>query len=480
MDEDKDKPRPEPPPERESVTEHRARGVAYRATAAHYRLLDEKDGKPKASLFHVSYVRTDVKDGRRRPVTFIFNGGPGSSSVWLHLGLFGPRRVVVGDTTTPPPPPYETVDNEHTLLDVSDLVFIDPVTTGWSRAGDPESAKEFHGFSEDVESVGEFIRLWLSRNRRWDSPKFVIGESYGTTRAAALAGHLADKLGLYLNGVVLISSILLFQAARPAPGNDLAYVLTLPSYAATAWYHRLVDRRRWKTLKALVDDVEEFAVADYASALLRGSRLAEPEAARIAGRLTAFTGLSEEFLRRANLRVTPERFFKELLRGRRRVVGRLDSRFVGIDRDAAGETPEYDPAYAVIQGIFTAAVNDYLRLELGFDNDAAYEILTDKVRPWRWGDAGDARFPEAATPLRQALSRNPAMRVLLASGYYDLATPYFAAEWTFDHMDLEPELASSVTMKRYESGHMIYIHEPSIGQLRADIGGWMRDALARA
>ena len=473
----KDEKAPEPPPERESVTEHRLRGFPYRATAATYHLKDEKDGKVKASLFHVSYVRTDVKDARQRPVTFVFNGGPGSSSVWLHLGLFGPRRVVIGDSTVPPPPPYETVENDHSLLDDSDLVFIDPVTTGWSRGADEETAKQFHGLKEDTESVGEFIRLWLSRNHRWDSPKFVMGESYGTTRAASLAGHLTDKLGIYVNGVVLISAILAFQTARPDEGNDLPYVLFLPTMAATAWYHRRVDRGRWKSVRALTDEVEEFALGDYASVLLRGSRATEAERDAVVEKLARYTGLTPAFLRECDLRVAPGRFYKELLRDQRRTVGRLDSRFVGIDRDAAGENPEFDPAYAVIQGIYTAAVNQYLRADLKFDNDALYDIISEKVRPWKWGDSGDGKYPEVVSALRAGLNRNRAMRVLLASGYYDFATPFCAAEWTLDQMRIDAELRPNLTSKRYEAGHMMYIHEPSIRALRKDIGAWMKEAL---
>lgn len=468
---------PEPPPERESVTEHRVKGFPYKATAATYHLKDEKDGKVKASLFHVSYVRGGIKDAGRRPVTFIFNGGPGSSSVWLHLGLFGPRRVVIGDATTPPPPPYRAVENAQTLLDDSDLVFIDPVTTGWSRATETDDAKQFHGLKEDTESVAEFIRLWLSRNGRWESPKFLMGESYGTTRASSLAGYLADKQGIYLNGVALISAILLFQTARPDPGNDLPYVLFLPSYAATGWYHKTVDRRRWRSLKGLTDEVEEFALGDYASLLMRGSRASDAEREAVLRKLVDYTGLSEAFLREADLRVAPHRYFKELLRSQRRTVGRLDSRFLGIDRDAAGENPEYDPAYAVIQGIYTAAVNHYLRVDLGFENDALYDVLTDKVRPWKWGDNGEGKYPEVVSALRLALNRNRAMRVLLASGYYDFATPFCAAEWTLDHMSLDPELRGNLTTTRYEAGHMMYVHEPSIKKLREDIREWMKEAL---
>ena len=470
----------EPPPDRESTSEGtvtigRTR-VPYRAVAGTY-TMKEEDGTPKATFFYVSYTRTGARNASQRPVTFAFNGGPGSSSVWLHMGLFGPRRVPLGDADTPPAPPYRAIENEFSILDLSDLVMIDPVSTGFSRPVKKDEAKEFHGLEEDTESVGEFIRLWTSRNQRWESPKFVMGESYGTTRAASLAGHLTDKLGMYVNGVVLISTILLFQTARPDPGNDLPYVLMLPTYAATAWYHGLLDRRRWKTVRSLTDEVESFALGDYASFLMRDGRTSDSERTSVAERLARYSGLDLGFVERCDLRVSPQRFFKELLRGRRRTTGRLDTRYTGIDRDAAGEQPEYDPAYSMIQGIYTAAINDYIRRDLGFDSDLIYDIISEKVRPWKWGEQGDGKYPEVVSPLRSAMNRNRRMRVLVASGYYDLATPYCAAEWTFDHMQLDAELRGNLSFKRYEAGHMMYVHEPSIRQLRRDLGEFVEHAL---
>jgi carboxypeptidase C (cathepsin A) len=470
----------EPPPDRESTSEGTVTigrtKVPYRAVAGAY-TMKEEDGTPKATFFYVSYTRTGVRNASQRPVTFAFNGGPGSSSVWLHMGLFGPRRVPLGDADTPPAPPYRAIENEFSILDMSDLVMIDPVSTGFSRPVKKDEAKEFHGLQEDTESVAEFIRLWTSRNQRWESPKFVMGESYGTTRAASLAGHLTDKLGMYVNGVVLISTILLFQTARPDPGNDLPYVLMLPTYAATAWYHGLIDRRQWKSVKSLTDEVETFALGDYASLLMRDGRAPDSERTSVAERLARYSGLGLDFVERCDLRVSPQRFFKELLRGRRRTTGRLDTRYTGIDRDAAGEQPEYDPAYSMIQGIYTAAINDYIRRDLGFDSDLLYDIISEKVRPWKWGEQGDGKYPEVISPLRSAMNRNRRMRVLVASGYYDLATPYCAAEWTFDHMQLDAELRGNVSFKRYEAGHMMYVHEPSIRQLRKDLGDFVESAL---
>jgi carboxypeptidase C (cathepsin A) len=466
-----EEPRREPPKEQESVTEHTAqiggRSVGYRAVAS-TTVLRTEAGEPRASVFSVAYTRTDLDDPTTRPLAFVFNGGPGSSSVWLHLGIVGPRRVDVPDGPVVAPAPYRVVDNNASLLDECDLVFIDPVDTGYSRPAPGVEGKEFHGFREDLEAVGEFIRLHTTRAGRWASPKLLVGESYGTTRAAALAQHLYQRHGMSLRGVALISAILMFQTGNPHPGNDLPYVLTLPTLAATAWYHRRLGER-FTDLRALTDEVEEFATGEYATHLLRGSRPG-PESAGVVARLAEYTGLSGAFLESCDLRVTSRRFFKELLRADRRTTGRLDSRFVGIDSDAAGEHAEYDPSYAIIQAPFTAAVNAYLRGELGFESDVVYEVLNgERVRPWNFGDEGDNKYLDVATMLREAMSWNPTMRVLLASGCYDLATPFAAAEWTLDHMGLDPSLAGNVRTTRYEAGHMMYIHPPSRERLAEEL-----------
>jgi carboxypeptidase C (cathepsin A) len=464
------KEQPAPPPERECVSERTVRiggqEVAYRAVASTTNLRDD-DGEPRASVFAVSYTRTDAGEPATRPLTFVFNGGPGSSSTWLHMGLVGPRRVDMPDGPTVAP--YRVRDNDASLLDVSDLVFVDPVSTGYSRPAGGKEAKQFHGFREDLESVGEFIRLHTTRAGRWESPKFLVGESYGTTRAAALARHLQERHGLFVAGVGLISAVLMFQGSRPVPGNDLPFVLSLPTYAATAWYHGRLDGRVGD-LQTLTHEVEAFALGDYASVLLQGSRA--PDAARrsVLERLAAFTGLSQAFLEACDLRVAPQRFFKELLRDQRRTVGRLDTRFTGIDSDAAGEAAEYDPSYAVIQAPFTAAVNAYLRGELGFDSDLPYEVLnSEKVRPWKWGEDAENRYLDVASRLREAMSWDRGLRVLLASGYYDMATPFAAAEWTLDHMGLDPSLTGNVRTTRYEAGHMMYIHDESRDRLAREL-----------
>lgn len=464
--------RPEPPGEQESVTEHTARiggrTVAYRAAAGTFVLRGE-DGEQRASVFSVAYTRTDDGDPAGRPLTFAFNGGPGSSSAWLHLGLLGPRRVDCPDGPVAPAAPYGLLDNDDSLLPDSDLVFIDPVDTGYSRPVPGQDGQQFHGFREDLESVGEFIRLYTTRSGRWASQKFLAGESYGTTRAAGLVNYLQERHGMYFSGVALISAVLLFQASRFTLGNDLPYVLVLPTYAATAWYHGSLDRR-FSDLKALIDEVEEFALGDYAGVLLRGGRADEAAPRSALERLAAYTGLAPAFLEACDLRVTPGRFRKELLRSRRRTVGRLDTRFLGIDGDAAGEVPEYDPSYSIIQAPFTAAVNAYLRQELGFESDAVYEVLNgERVRPWKYGADAENRYLDVASSLRAAMSGSRGLRVLLASGYFDLATPLAAAEWTLDHMGLDQSLAENVHTARYEAGHMMYLHPPSRRRLAEDL-----------
>lgn len=480
-----------PPEDRLSVTQHElalgGKKLRYTATAGTIVLKEEAEKrgeqqgesegeKPKASVFFVAYTLNDVADKTKRPLTFSFNGGPGSSSVWLHLGLLGPKRVVLNDDGTMPPPPFRLEPNAHSLLDAADLVFIDPVSTGFSRVVPGEKAKEFHGFKKDIESVGEFIRLYASRHRRWTSPKFLIGESYGTTRAAGLTGYLQERCGMALNGVMLVSSILDFQTARFAPGNDLPHVLFLPTYAATAWYHkRLPPALQEKPLAEFLPEVEAFAAGPYAAALAKGSALSATESARLAKRLARYTGLSKDYVERTNLRVNIYRFVKELLRDQRRTVGRLDSRMTGMDRDAAGEHHEQDPSLTAITGPYTATFNDYVRDELNFESDLPYEILTSRVHPWRFDDHENT-YVNVAETLRKTVCANPYLKVFVANGFYDLATPYFATVHTFNHLALEPELQGNVSLGFYEAGHMMYVHLPSLERLKADLREFLASA----
>ncbi|MEP7027452.1 MAG: peptidase S10 [Candidatus Eisenbacteria bacterium] len=433
--------------------------------------------KPKASVFFTAYTLKEPGDVARRPVTFSFNGGPGSSSVWLHLGVLGPKRVVMDEVGNLPPPPYRLANNAHSLLDASDLVFIDPISTGYSRPVVGEKAKDFHNFKKDIESVGDFIRLYTSRYRRWLSPKFLIGESYGTTRAAGLSGYLQERHGMYLNGLMLISSVLDFATLDFGPTNDLPYVLYLPTYAATAWYHKRLAPELQKDLETTLREVEAFALDEYAPALMKGAALPDAERARLAAKLARYTGISAEWLERANLRIEIMRFTRELLRDQHRTVGRLDSRFTGIERDAVGEGMTHDPSSDNIMGPYTAAFNDYVRGDLGYESDLPYEILSFKAHEqWRYAEH-ENRFVEVAETLRKTMTANPHLKVFVANGYYDLATPYFATEYTFHHLELDPTLRGNVAMGYYEGGHMMYVHEPSLARLKQDLAGFMKGAV---
>lgn len=441
--------------------------IEYRATAGTMLLRDDKQD-PKASIFYISYTRIDSGDSSRRPVTFSFNGGPGSSSVWLHLGLLGPRRVLLNNDGSAPPPPYELVDNEYSLLDKSDFVFIDPVSTGYSRAVSGEDPKQFHGFDADIKSVGEFIRLYITRGERWMSPKFLIGESYGTTRAAGLVGYLQDQHGINLNGIILVSSVLNFITTDFHVGNDLPFILFLPSFTATAWYHGKLGEDLQGDLKKALDEAESFAMGEYADALMKGDDVSDEKYGEVVRKLTRLTGLSSEYIEQTKTRIQIYRFIKELLRDERRTTGRLDSRFTGIDSDAAGEWYEYDPSYANIYGPFSATLNDYVRRELGFESDLPYEILTHKVHPWKF-EKFQNRYLNVAETLRRAMTKNPHLKVFVANGYYDLATPYLATEYTFSHLRLDESLKNNVSMGYYEAGHMMYIHKESLARLKKDL-----------
>ncbi|WP_157251966.1 S10 family peptidase [Nonomuraea typhae] len=428
--------------------------------------------KAKAEMFVTAYT-LDGADPLTRPVTFAFNGGPGSSSVWLHLGVLGPRRVVMGDAGALLPPPYGLADNAETLLNDSDLVFIDPVSTGYSRAAEGEKPDAYHGFTGDVESVGEIIRLWTTRNGRWMSPKFLAGESYGTLRAAALADHLQTRYGMYLNGLMLISSVLDFITGDFNPGNDLAYALYLPTYAAIAHHHGLHGDR---PLAEVLREAEEYAGRDYLWALARGNRLTAEERAAAVAKVAALTGLSEEYVDQVDLRLEHIRFFTELLRSRRQIVGRLDGRFTGWDADSGREQFERDPSMSAIVGPYSAALNHYLRAELGFTSDLPYEILTGRVHPWSYKEFEGAHV-HVTSKLSAAMRDNHHLRVHVACGYHDGATPYFAAEHTFAQLRIPKELAGNVEFKYYEAGHMMYVHEPSRLRQSADLAAFVRRSL---
>lgn len=473
--------KPEFPKEVLSATKHAVKIggtiVSYTATAGNL-LLKEENGRPKANIFFIAYTKDGISDTSKRPITYSFNGGPGSSSVWLHLGAFGPKRVLAKEDGKPLPPPYKLVDNENSLLDLTDLVFIDPVTTGYSRAVPGENPSQYHGVKPDVESVGEFIRLYTTRFQRWTSPKFLAGESYGTTRAAGLAGYLQDQHGMYFNGVILVSSILNFQTARFDPGNDLPFILFLPTYTATAWYHKKLPSDLQTNLESTLKQATDFASNEYTVALMNGDNITEDERNEIVRKLSRFTGLSPEYIEQTNLRVNIFRFVKELLRKEGQTVGRLDSRFTGYDLDSAGESFELDPSYAAIQGSYTATLNQYVRGELKYESDLPYEILTGRVRPWNFEDSQN-QYLNVAETLRQAITQNPFLKVYVANGYYDLATPFYATEYTFDHLGLPPALRSNISMGYYEAGHMMYVHLAYLAKLKQDLATFIQSAVPK-
>ncbi len=469
---------PAPPAvERTSETKHEitvnGKKIPYTATAGTL-VLKKEDGKPWASIFYVAYLRDGVPDASKRPVTFTFNGGPGSSSVWLHMGALGPKRVQMGSEGEQPAPPYHLLDNEDTALTFTDLVFIDPVTTGFSREAPGENPSQFHSFDGDLESVGEFIRLWTTRTQRWESPKFLAGESYGTTRASALSQYLLQHHGIYLNGITLISSVLNFETISFVPGNDLPYILYLPSYTATAWYHKKLPQELGDLEKA-IGESRHFAANEYTVALMKGDKLTADERTNVARQLARLTGLSQEFVEEANLRISIFRFTKELLRKERRTVGRYDSRLEGMDYDAAGEHPEYDPSYASVQGAYTAAFNEYVSTELKYESDLPYEILTGKVRPWSF-KRFENQYVNVAEMLREAMSQEPNLKVLIANGYYDLATPFFATEYTVNHLGLDPSLSGHVSLTYCGAGHMLYTKKSCLDGLSKSMADFYQQA----
>jgi carboxypeptidase C (cathepsin A) len=453
------------------VTEQVLGDLKYSATVG---MLPVKDayGETKAGIFFTAYT---VDSPEPRPLTFSFNGGPGSSSVWLHLGALGPKRVKLGDDGEALDAPYDLVDNSESWLSFTDLVFIDPVGTGFSRSLKAEDEESFWGLSGDVDSIADFIRSYLTRFERWMSPLYIAGESYGTTRAAGLSDALMDR-GIGLKALVLISSILNFQTARFNRGNDLPFLLFLPTYAATAHFHgKLSKDLQAKPLEELLVEVEEFCESEYLLALNKGSSLSPEKTAETVEKLARFTGLDPLYIELTGLRINIHRFCKELLRKEGRTVGRLDSRYKGIDPIGVSESPEFDPS-TVIGPAFTHCLNDYIQRELGYRSKLPYYISNpDKLwARWKWGDAGGG-YPDTSEALRRTMSKNKFMRVFIANGYYDLATPYFATRYTLNHMALDPSLLGNITNGYYESGHMMYVHSKELANLKRDVEAFYAD-----
>jgi len=469
-------------PDKLTVTEHEitVRGAAlkYRATAGTIQMKDEA-GKPKADVFFVAYEKLPVADNpATRPITYVFNGGPGAAAVWLHIGTAGPRRVRLTDEGAAPPPPYGLVDNEYTWLDSTDLVFIDPVGTGYSRPAPGEKQEQFSGLEEDTRWVGDFIRLYTTRYQRWPSPKFLAGESYGTTRAASLSEHLLDEHGINLNGIILISTVLDFQTLSFGGGTDLPYLVYLPSYTATAFHFKKLTPELQADLQKTLREVEAWATTGYVEALARGTALEPAKRAEAVKRLARYTGLSEDAVDKAELRIDPELFRTMLLEDRRLLLGRFDARMTGFDRQVLKHDAEWDPSYSQYEAAYSGAFNDYVRRQLKFESDLKYEVLTGRVHPWNFGPAGNG-YTYVAHRLRQALIKNPYLKVLVCSGYQDLATPYFATVYTIDHLDLSPDLRKNISETFYTGGHMMYHRIESLKKLNGDVKAFIQGALGR-
>ncbi len=449
-------------PDEPVVTQHSARigdeTVNYHAEAGWLPI--REDGKIVAKMFYIAYTRDGIDDLSERPLLFSFNGGPGTASVWMHMGYTGPRRVVYDDEGFALRPPGALENNPHSVLDVADIVYIDPVPTGFSRMLEGEDLHMYHGTLADIRSVAEFIRLYILRKDRWMSPKFVIGESYGTTRASGLAGYLVDAHRIFLNGVILVS----MTGLDVNQGTDVSFATALPQMTATAWYHgQLVDDLQSRPVREVLDEVEDFAMDDYLRFLMKGDRFEESERDNIAARVAHYTGLSPEYVVSANVRISTRRFWKELLRDQRLTVGRLDSRYLGIDKDAAGEHPEYDPAMSDWNGPFSDAVNRYLREELSYNPDLEYNVWGN-VRPWNRDDGADI-----GEMLREAMRDNPYLKVLIQGGYYDAATDYYGAIYTISHLQPGGEFRHRFRFAWYESGHMMYLRKPDLANSNNDL-----------
>ncbi len=431
-----------------------------------------------ALIYYWAYTKNDVTDSSRRPISFLYNGGPGSSSIWLHMGAYGPRRVAVANAAPTGGAPYRLVDNDYSLLDKTDMVFIDPVGTGFSHAVGDSQNWDFWAVNSDVSSLAQFIVDYVSRNDRWNSPKFLIGESYGTFRSVALGNYLQSHDSMYLNGIVLMSSVLDLGTISFPPGNDLAYILYLPSYAATAWYHKELNPRP-ANLAPFLQQVTHYAETTYAEALLEGASLSQADKEAVAKQVSQYTGLSADYLLSADLRVNLPQFMAELQRKRGLVTGRLDARFSGYTYDPLAEMAGYDPQSTALSGAFVAAFHTYLAQELKFNPNQPYMVAAafDGHR-WNWQSAEQSGYgfptsPNVEPDLKQALITNPHLYVQVENGYYDLATPFFETEYTMDHLGLPAALQSHVELKYYEAGHMMYVRVPSLAELSGNVRAFL-------
>lgn len=458
--------------------------IHYTATTGTLLLKDEAD-KPIALFGFTAYTKDGVSDPSQRPITFAYNGGPGSSSIWLHMGALGPKRVIIDDPGVTPPAPYRIEDNQFSLIDVSDLVMIDPVGTGLSRPVGKAKGSDFWGVDEDIKSVSNFIFQYISANNRWNSPKFLLGESYGTTRSAGVADYLFERLGIAVNGVILVSTVLNFETLAFAPGNDLPYILYLPTYAAVAWYHHTLPEQP-KDLPTFLNEVRNFAKGEYAKALFEGEKGDSAEIEDVLQKLYKYTGISRSYWKKANLRVSEPQFTEELLREKGKIVGRLDSRYEGPSLDLLGEYAEYDPQSTSISPVFITDFLNYFHNDLNYPTDETYNVSAYRAKGFKWNWKRESRRdfgfqnPNVAPDLADVLSKNPYLNVLVLNGYYDLATPFFATEYTMDHLGSNiPDLQKRIHMKYFEAGHMMYIHSESLPNFKSAIADFIRSMTYR-
>ena len=457
-----------PSEEKVSTTSHTVRidgrDIKYTATVGTIPIrLD--NNTVQARMFFVAYTK-DGEDPRTRPISFLYNGGPGAATVWLHMGSFAPKHVQMAEDGFQPAPPFRLEDNENSLIDATDMVFVDAISTGYSRTAPGVSSEQFHGQESDIRAFGEFINGWITTYNRWGSPKYLMGESYGTIRSAGLSAELQTRHGIDLNGIVLISSLLSYQTLSPAPNNDAAWAANIETFTADAWYHKkLPADLQSGNIKQAVDASRAFAWGEYMAALTRGNALTDAEQTAIAGKLARFTGLSSQFILAANLRVSADRFRKELLRDTRLTIGRLDGRFTSLDLDAAGERQEFDPSNQALQGPYTALFQEYVRNELKWESDLHYPT-SGNVRPWTYDQN---RYMDMTEALRGTMARNPFLKVFVAIGYYDMATIMGGAEFNFTHLAYDKPIVSRVSYGYYEAGHMIYIRPSAHKALKQDI-----------
>ncbi len=472
-----------PPQEVHVVTQHSTtidgQHIDYDATVGSIIVRNNQD-QPTGEIYYIAYTKRGVTDESHRPLMFAYNGGPGSSSVWVHMGLLGPMRVDIPDTTHAPPPPYKLVENQYSMLDKADLVFIDPVGTGYSKPIGVGKGSDFWGVDQDAASLAQFVSRYLSETNRWNSPRYLMGESYGTTRSAALAAVLQNRYDIDLNGVVLLSAVLDFQTITFDPGNDEPFIMYLPSYAAVAWYHHALPNRPAQ-LRPFLTKVQHFATHAYATALLEADKLSPADRSEILDTLHEYTGLSRDYIDKADLRVTASEFEKELLREHGLVLGRLDARFTGETGDLLAQNAGYDPQSADISGAFTSLFNQYMHDDLDYGKNKVYAI-SGNVNPWDWthrvgrGGRGGGGWPghtNVATDLAQALTQNPKLHVLLNAGLFDLATPYYAAEWTMEHLGVPKQVRDQISIDEYESGHMVYVHVPSLARFKKNVAAFI-------